>query len=127
MKYPLITEMKVIPVAGHDRFLLNLSGGHGPVFIRNLVVLTDNAGNTGVGETPGGEAIRKTLENSKDLVVGKRLGEMNLALNQMRFRFSGLDEGGRGIQTFDQRILIHALTAVESAFLDLTGKILAAV
>ena len=124
MKYPLIKEMKVIPVAGHDRFLLNLSGGHSPVFIRNLVILTDNAGNTGVGETPGGEAIRKTLEDSKDLVVGKRLGEMNFVLNQMRARFSALDEGGRGIQTFDQRILIHALTAVESAFLDLTGKTL---
>ncbi len=124
MNYPLITDMKVIPVAGHDRFLLNLSGGHGPVFIRNLVILTDNAGNTGVGETPGGEAIRKTLEDSKEIVVGRRLGEMNLVLNRMRGRFSKLDEGGRGIQTFDQRVMIHALTAVESAFLDLTGKTL---
>ncbi len=124
MNYPLITDMKVIPVAGYDRFLLNLSGGHGPIFIRNLVVLTDNAGNIGVGETPGGEAIRKTLEDSKDFVVGHRLGEMNLVLNQMRNRFSKLDVSGRGIQTFDQRVMIHALTAVESAFLDLTGKTL---
>ena len=124
MKYPLITDMKVIPVAGYDHFLLNLSGGHGPVFIRNLVVLTDNAGNVGVGETPGGEAIRKTLEDSKEIVVGRRLGEMNLVMNRMRDRFSKLDEKGRGQQTFDQRVMIHALTAVESAFLDLTGKIL---
>ncbi len=124
MEYPLITDMKVIPVAGYDRFLLNLSGGHGPIFIRNLVVLTDNAGNTGVGETPGGEAIRKTLEESKEMVVGRRLGEMNLVLNRMRDQFSQLDATGRGLQTFDQRIMIHALTAVESAFLDLTGKTL---
>ncbi len=124
MKYPLITDMKVIPVAGYDRFLLNLSGGHGPVFIRNLVVLTDNAGNIGVGETPGGEAIRKTLEDSKEIVVGRRLGEMNLVLNRMRKAFSKLDEKGRGQQTFDQRVMIHALTAIESAFLDLTGKTL---
>ena len=59
---PIVTKMTVVPVAGYDSLLLNLSGGHGPVFIRNLVVLEDNAGHTGVGETPGGEAIRATLE-----------------------------------------------------------------
>ncbi|MBT3383987.1 MAG: glucarate dehydratase [Prolixibacteraceae bacterium] len=124
MNFPLITEMKVIPVAGYDSFLLNLSGGHGPVFIRNLVVLKDNAGNIGVGETPGGEAIRKTLEDSKEIVIGSRLGEMNLVLNTIGRRFANLDEGGRGQQTFDQRVMIHAQTAIEAAFLDLTGKTL---
>ena len=114
--------MKVIPVAGYDSFLLNLSGGHGPCFIRNLVVLTDNAGNTGVGETPGGEAIRKTLESSKEIVVGQNLGNMNLILNTIGKRYGSLDEGGRGLQTFDQRVMIHAQTAIESAILDLMGK-----
>jgi hypothetical protein len=51
---PLVTEMSVIPVAGHDSMLLNLSGAHGPFFTRNIVILKDNAGNTGVGEVPGG-------------------------------------------------------------------------
>ena len=124
MSFPTITEMKVIPVAGYDSFLLNLSGGHGPVFIRNIVVLKDNAGNTGVGETPGGEAIRKTLEYSRELIIGSKLGDLNLVMNTIRSRFAGLDEGGRGNQTFDQRVMIHVLTAVESAFLDLTGKVL---
>ncbi|MBW6535681.1 MAG: glucarate dehydratase family protein [Mariniphaga sp.] len=124
MSFPIVTEMKVIPVAGYDSFLLNLSGGHGPVFIRNIVVLKDNAGNSGVGETPGGEAIRKTLEDSKELIIGSKLGDLNLVLNTIRARFAGLDEGGRGNQTFDQRVMIHVLTAVESAFLDLTGKVL---
>ena len=36
--------------------LLNLSGAHGPFFTRNIVILTDSAGNTGLGEVPGGEA-----------------------------------------------------------------------
>ena len=116
--------MTVIPVAGYDSFLLNLSGGHGPFFIRNIVVLKDNAGNIGVGETPGGEAIRKTLEDSKDLVTGRRLGEINFVMNEIRSRFAGLDESGRGNQTFDQRVMIHVLTAIESAFLDLTGKVM---
>jgi len=124
MSFPKITEMKVIPVAGYDSFLLNLSGGHGPVFIRNLVVIKDNSGNTGVGETPGGEAIRKTLEDSKEIVLGKKTGEMNLVLNRIRKQFSDLDKGGRGQQTFDQRVMIHVLTALESAFLDLTGQAL---
>ena len=29
---PVVTEMSVIPVAGHDSMLLNLSGAHGPFF-----------------------------------------------------------------------------------------------
>ncbi len=68
---PLVTEMLVIPVAGHDSMLLNLSGAHGPCFTRNLVILKDNAGHTGVGEVPGGERIRQTLDDSKSLVLGQ--------------------------------------------------------
>ena len=36
--------MRVIPVAGFDSMLLNLSGAHAPHFTRNLVLLHDNAG-----------------------------------------------------------------------------------
>ena len=57
---PVVTEMSVVPVAGHDSMLLNLSGAHGPLFTRNVVILKDNAGNTGVGEVPGGARIRQT-------------------------------------------------------------------
>jgi len=46
---PSITALRVIPVAGRDSMLLNLSGAHGPFFTRNLLVLTDSAGRTGVG------------------------------------------------------------------------------
>ncbi len=53
---PLVTELTVVPVAGHDTMLMNLSGAHGPYFTRNIVILRDSAGNTGVGEVPGGEA-----------------------------------------------------------------------
>ena len=57
---PAVTEMHVIPVAGRDSMLLNLCGAHQPFFTRNLVVLKDSAGRTGVGEVPGGEGIRQT-------------------------------------------------------------------
>ena len=102
--------------------LLNLSGAHGPYFTRNIVILTDSAGQRGVGEVPGGEPIRQTLEKAASLVVGQSIGNYKAILNGMRTAFAGLDEGGRGQQTFDLRVAVHAVTAVESALLDLVGK-----
>jgi glucarate dehydratase len=119
---PCITEFKAIPVAGRDSMLLNLSGAHGPFFTRNLLVLTDSAGNTGVGEVPGGEKIRQTLEEARELVVGHPVGNVNAVLQTLQERFSDRDVGGRGLQTFDLRTTIHAVTAVESAMLDLLGQ-----
>jgi glucarate dehydratase len=121
---PVITEMQVFPVAGHDGMLLNLSGAHGPYFTRNLVILKDNAGHTGVGEVPGGQKITRTLEEARSLVVGQPLGAYQAVLNSMRRRFSDRDAGGRGQQTFDLRVAIHAVTAVEAALLDLLGQFL---
>ena len=119
---PVVSEMRVIPIAGHDDMLLNLSGAHAPYFTRNLVVLTDSDGRTGVGEVPGGEAIRQTLEDARELVEGKGVGHYNAILAEMRRAFADRDSGGRGAQTFDLRIAIHAVTAVESALLDLLGQ-----
>ena len=119
---PVITALSVVPVAGHDSMLLNLSGAHGPFFTRNLLILRDNAGRTGVGEVPGGEKIRATLQDASELVVGRKVGDMQAVLNLMRARFADRDTGGRGLQTFDLRTTIHALTAVESAMLDLLGQ-----
>jgi glucarate dehydratase len=121
---PSITSMRVIPVAGHDGMLLNLSGAHAPFFTRNIVLLTDSAGHTGVGEVPGGEKIRRVLEESQSLVVGQPLAAYNAVLNAMRMRFADRDNEGRGMQTFDLRTTVHALTAVESALLDLLGQFL---
>ena len=119
---PTITQLRVIPVAGHDSMLLNLSGAHGPFFTRNILILTDNAGRTGIGEVPGGEKIRQTLEDATELVVGQSVGNVQAVLNQMRTQFADRDAGGRGLQTFDLRTTIHAITAVESALLDLLGQ-----
>ena len=122
---PKVTEMTVIPVAGFDSMLLNLSGAHSPFFTRNIVILKDNAGHTGVGEIPGGERIRQTLEAAKPLVVGQSIATYNNILNQVRQQFADRDAGGRGLQTFDLRITIHVVTAIEAALLDLLGQFLA--
>ncbi len=119
---PRITELQVVPVAGQDSMLLNLSGAHGPYFTRNVVILKDNTGHVGVGEVPGGEAIRQTLEDARALLVGQSIGNYQSLLNQVRQAFADRDSGGRGLQTFDLRIAIHAVTALESALLDLLGQ-----
>jgi glucarate dehydratase len=119
---PVVTAMRVVPVAGRDSMLLNLSGAHGPFFTRNIVILTDSAGHTGLGEVPGGEKIRQTLEDARELVIGRGIGAYNQVLNAMRTAFADRDAGGRGLQTFDLRTTIHAVTAVESAMLDLLGQ-----
>ncbi|WP_129543670.1 glucarate dehydratase [Serratia sp. 1D1416] len=119
-----ITAMQVVPVAGHDSMLLNLSGAHAPFFTRNIVILQDNAGHTGVGEVPGGENIRRTLEDARPWVVGKTLGEYKNVMAAVRSRFAERDAGGRGQQTFDLRTTIHVVTGIEAAMLDLLGQLL---
>src|SRR5947207_6209867 len=110
---PVIKELRVIPVAGRDGMLLNLSGAHAPFFTRNLLILTDSAGHTGVGEVPGGEKIRQTLEDARGLVVGQPVGSHQGLLQTVQKAFADRDSGGRGLQTFDLRTTIHAVTAIE--------------
>ncbi len=119
---PVVTALRVIPIAGRDSMLLNLSGAHGPFFTRNVLILTDSAGRTGIGEVPGGEKIRQTLQDATELVVGQPLGAQQRVLEQVRQQFADRDSGGRGQQTFDLRTTIHAVTAIESALLDLLGQ-----
>ncbi len=124
MSPPVVTGYRVVPVAGRDSMLLNLSGAHGPFFTRNLLVLTDSDGRTGVGEVPGGPAITGTLTAAEDLVVGAAVGDHNAVLAAVGHRFGARDAAGRGRQTFDLRVAVHVATAVEAAMLDLLGRFL---
>jgi glucarate dehydratase len=121
---PVVTALTVVPVAGRDSMLLNLSGAHGPFFTRNVVLIQDSAGRTGIGEVPGGEKIRAALEQSRPLVIGQPLGAYNTVLESVRAQLSTVDDGGRGLQTFDLRVGVHAVTAIEAALLDLLGQFL---
>ena len=121
---PRVTNMRVIPVAGLDSMLLNLSGAHAPYFLRNVILLSDSAGHIGAGEVPGGESIREVLEEARPLVIGTKIGDLQRVLNSVLSRFANRDAAGRGPQTFDQRVTIHAATAIESALLDLLGQFL---
>jgi glucarate dehydratase len=55
-------------------------------------------------------------------VVGSPIGTYQKILNQVRQTFADRDAGGRGLQTFDLRITIHAVTGLEAALLDLLGQ-----
>ena len=119
---PAITSIQVIPVAGEDSMLMNLSGAHGPYFTRNIVILKDDSGNVGVGEVPGGQKIEDTLNKCSEIIVGSSIGAYKSSLNLIREKFANLDAGGRGLQTFDLRTTVHVVTALEAALLDLLGK-----
>lgn len=122
IKTPEIVKLEVFPVAGRDSMLLNLSGAHAPYFTRNIVILTDSSGNKGIGEVPGGEKIYQTLKDSTDYLIGQSIGSYKNILNEVRKAFDDRDVGGRGLQTFDLRTMVHVITALEAAFLDLLGK-----
>jgi glucarate dehydratase len=121
---PRVTSVRVIPVAGNDSMLLNLSGAHAPFFTRNVLLLTDDAGRTGAGEVPGGERIRQVLEEARPTILGQAVASYREIVQTMNRRFGERDATGRGHQTFDLRTTVHAVTAVECALLDLLGQFL---
>ena len=121
---PYIQKMEVYPVAGKDSMLLNLSGAHAPYFTRNIVILTDSQGNTGVGEVPGGQKITKALEQVRPVVEGSKLSEYKQTLLKVKAALGNDESDVRGLQTFDLRTGIHVITAVEAPLLDLLGQYL---
>ena len=122
MSAPTVATLEVYPVAGRDCMELNLSGAHGPYFTRNIVVLTDSTGAVGVGEVPGGEKITQTIRDAAAIVVGANIADYRNILRRVGAAFADRDSGGRGLQTFDLRTTVHAVTAIEAALLDLFGK-----
>ncbi|WP_439236205.1 enolase C-terminal domain-like protein [Lonepinella koalarum] len=121
---PIITSMKVIPVAGHDSMLMNVGGAHSPYFTRNIVIVTDSAGHTGVGEAPGGAIIENALTEAIPHVINRPISLLNCIINDMHSGYlnSDYDTFGKGAWTFELRV--NAVAALEAALLDLLGQFL---
>ncbi|MFV0547212.1 MAG: enolase C-terminal domain-like protein [Limnobaculum xujianqingii] len=119
---PKIVSMRVVPVAGHDSMLMNIGGAHGAYFTRNIVIIKDNAGHTGVGEAPGGEVIYNTLVEAIPHVEGQSVAILNRLVDKMHQGNlnSDYDTFGKGAWTFELRV--NAVAAVEAALLDLMGQ-----
>ncbi len=134
---PVVTEMRVVPVAGRDCMVLNLAGAHGPFFTRNIVLLKDSSGRTGVGEVPGSEAILRTLQRLVPVVQGRAIGEYTSILNAVRAELPGAKQARQTTvhqvaTEAERRVLAqpheinlrtdNVVTAVEAALLDLLGQ-----
>lgn len=117
-----VVDYEVIPVAGRDSMLLNLSGAHAPYFTRTVLIVHDSEGRRGVSEVPGGEAIRRGIVRAADRIVGSQVAERRSLVRAIVDGFSADDRAGRGQQTFDQRTGVHVATAWEAALLDLEGQ-----
>lgn len=127
-KTPIVTQMQVIPVAGHDSMLFNVGGAHGPFFTRNLVVLQDSAGHQGIGEIHGGDFTCECLQAVIPLVVGQEIGKYRHIMQNIHKAASGKEAGdGEGIQNYDLsklKFVVKSEWAIECALLDLLGQYL---
>ncbi|MBS6644072.1 MAG: glucarate dehydratase [Clostridiaceae bacterium] len=125
---PVVVDMQVIPVAGHDSMLMTLSGAHGPFFTRNLVILKDSAGHTGIGEIHGGDYTCDALKSCIPLVVGKQVGTYRKILDSIhKASKRSAEDDGEGIQSLDiskLKFVVKAEWAIECALLDLLGQYL---
>lgn len=121
---PIITKMQVIPVAGWDSMLMTLSGAHAPCFTRNLVLLTDSAGHTGLGEIHGGDYTCDCLNAVRPLVEGQPLSHYRQIMQTIH-RLSRPGGEGGDIQTLDiskLKFVVKSEWAIECALLDLVGQ-----
>ncbi|HAE44358.1 MAG TPA: glucarate dehydratase [Lachnospiraceae bacterium] len=125
---PVVTDMQVIPVAGYDSMLMTLSGAHAPWFTRNLVILKDSSGNTGIGEIHGGDYTCEALRSCVPLVVGQPIGKYRAILDTIHKNTKkAKEDDGEGIQTLDiskLKFVVKAEWAIECALLDLLGQYL---
>lgn len=125
METPIITRMQVIPVAGYDSMLMTLSGCHAPLFTRNLVILEDNSGHTGIGEIHGGDYTCDCLNMVKPLVEGQPIASYRQILQKIhKLANPNAGEGG-DIQTLDiskLKFVVKSEWAIECAMLDLLGQ-----
>ncbi|NDL61492.1 enolase C-terminal domain-like protein [Acerihabitans arboris] len=125
---PVITQMRVIPVAGHDSMLLNIGGAHNCYFTRVLVVLTDSLGHTGVGESPGSTTVLNYLQAAIPQVEGQELKRLNSLVTALytaktRDAFSEVSDTIHVPQVNPEKHY-NAVAAIEAAMLDLLGQFL---
>ena len=125
---PVITSMEVMPVAGYDSMLMTLSGAHAPVFTRNLVILRDSFGHTGIGEIHGGDYTKESLEACIPLVMNQPVMRYRNILDAIhKAAKRAADDDGEGIQTLDiskLKYVVKSEWAIECALLDLVGQAL---
>ncbi len=123
-KGPKIKEIHITPIAIVDPPLLNAAGLHAPYALRTILEIVTDDHISGISEIPGTADIDAALEESKQVLIGKDVFELNDIRQCLENRF-GLDSNAdRGLAPWDQRKLVHIFSAVEVACMDIMGKVM---
>ncbi|MCY7350485.1 MAG: glucarate dehydratase [Cytophagaceae bacterium] len=120
---PTIREIHITPIAVVDPPLLNAAGLHAPYALRTIVELVTDDGISGISEIPGNSGIDAALAESRDLLIGKDVFQLNEIRRVLVNRFGTETAAQRGEAPWDQRKLVHIFSAIEVACLDIIGKV----
>ncbi|MEZ5277339.1 MAG: enolase C-terminal domain-like protein [Opitutaceae bacterium] len=117
-----IASWKITPIALTDPPLLAASGLHAPFALRLILELIDESGRVGISESPCTPAIESALNGACGRLVGADPVRMGPLLGRIEAGHDHTTVGQRGDAPWDQRVLVHVLSAIEVACLDLAGK-----
>lgn len=120
---PFIKDIHITPIAIVDPPLLNAAGLHAPYALRTVLEIVTDDNISGISEIPGTKDIDAALEDSKKLLIGKDVFQLN-QIRQILIDAYGKDStADRGLTPWDQRKLVHIFSAVEVACMDIIGKV----
>jgi glucarate dehydratase len=122
-KGPRIKEIHITPIAIVDPPLLNAAGLHAPYALRTILEIVTDDHISGISEIPGTADIDAALEESKQVLIGKDVFELNDIRQCLENRFGVDSTKDRGLAPWDQRKLVHIFSAVEVACMDIMGKV----
>ncbi len=120
---PRIKEIHITPIAIVDPPLLNAAGLHAPYALRTIVELVTDDGISGISEIPGTTGIDDALHDSRALLIGKDVFQLNEIRQVLINRFGTDTAAQRGETPWDQRKLVHIFSAIEVACMDIIGKV----
>lgn len=123
-KGPRIKEIHITPIAIVDPPLLNAAGLHAPYALRTILEIITDDHISGISEIPGTADIDAALEESKQVLIGKDVFELNDIRQCLENRFGVDSTKDRGLAPWDQRKLVHIFSAVEVACMDIMGKVM---
>ncbi len=117
-----IEEIRLTPIALGDPPLLNAAGMHAPFALRIVLELVTEAGIVGLGEIPGNLDVLQGLERACPGLRGIAVWDLPAIGRHLESVLGGEEGSRRGDQTWDQRQLVHAVSAVEVACMDAIGR-----
>lgn len=118
----IVNRFRLTPIALTDPPLRAASGLHAPYALRLILELVDEDGRVGISESPCTPAIQRAIEEVGPLLIGSDPVRFVPLLLKVEQTLGTARNGNRGDAPWDQRVLVHVLSAIEVACLDLAGK-----